>query len=182
MSPDFSKMMFYHEGTKKFLIVDSRSGQFISETEMKIEVIEKGGLKENALDFKETAIRRAYNSFKWIDNDHYVYIDQEGIERCLRVEDGFEVGYSVVPQFKLDEVTDHHFYYEHEQVSKLNANKRLLQQYRKFKHLYYTRHIRDYDYFCREFVWIDTLQACHDKRFRLSMPFTYLGWKMLELL
>lgn len=89
------------------------------------------------------------NTFKWINSDAFNVVSESGLERAFflekqeltkeEVEEGkpghqiIEFGFTQVPYFKKEELTENHFYDEREPLSFMQTKERLQRKYLQYK-------------------------------------------------
>ena len=79
-------------------------------------------------------LTQVMNRFKWQDNDTFLYVDREGIERIVQPSlDSKILGFGAIASFNIEECLENHFYFNPKYVHVKDSLQRFINTSRKFK-------------------------------------------------
>jgi len=167
ISPDFQKILEF-DGIITFNIRNLLNGSLMYEV-------------PKHMIYLDSKPQEVINRFKWIDGEHFCFIDSTGFERMIKIGQDFqEVGYSMIPGFKMEEIAYDHYYYKPQDHKVDKVLERLKLNCRVYKRQYYLGGRTTPDEILPWLYDIDFWQAIRDKRHRVDLPFTFLQWKITE--
>lgn len=119
-------------------------------------------------------------------NNSYKFVTRSGIERLIEFDEkgNFrEVDFCFIPNFKLEETNEEHFYTGLQHcMTQDQINERLMRKYRVYKSLHYMEHLRSkIDVYPRLFN-ADYYEDDCKGRILIDLSFSFLNWKIMEQL
>ncbi|CDW83568.1 wd-40 repeat protein [Stylonychia lemnae] len=168
-SPDLKYFLDYDNINKKYLIRDTKSSTKIYE------------IPKTLINVNEKNYKSLVKGFKWIDSETIRFIDQEGIEAIIELNNNFKIRSSCkLPLNQLIDQTQHFYISKTQNIQKGETLKRLQINYQTFFQLYNHDKVRDDIEFYNCLIKTEySLNLCSDP-YVIDLSFTYMHLKMAE--
>ncbi|CDW75557.1 wd-40 repeat protein [Stylonychia lemnae] len=123
--------------------------------------------------------------FRWVNSNVIKIINSEGIEKIINIENGFkDINQDTVPMIELKdfENENYHYYFEPVNIPVQDTEKRLIRKFQAYNSAVYLDQIVDKEQLYETIFQVDFTSDNYRERVVVDMSFTFIHWKLAELL
>ncbi|CDW84989.1 wd-40 repeat protein [Stylonychia lemnae] len=132
------------------------------------------------IDLPNQSICTVLNRMKFIDDETFQIVSEDGIEKIIHIDDGFkELEFNYRPLFTTspsEEYMEFHYYTEREFVTAYDSTTWLKRKYQQYKTSYYLKNKRTNTQMYGDLIGFDMSYSY----IYTSNSFTYIHWTMIE--
>lgn len=131
---------------------------------------------------RDNSVQAVFNRVSWHDSSTLRIINRAGLEKLYNFENGEQLEYNMIPLYENSETHHRHYNSNRAPLDQEDTFNRLRRKYQFYKSAYFLYNQRVPHQLYNGLFEVDHLAGAGQDRYIIDMSFTFLHWKIMELL